>query len=131
MKFHHIGVATENIELTANIYELLGYKKGELINDPLQKVKLCFLKKIGFPMVELVSPADITSPVNTILKKNGTIPYHTCYEVFDLEDKIIYLKKNKFILVVKPIAAVAFGNRRVCFLYHKGIGLIELLEKGI
>lgn len=129
MKFHHIGIATDNIEKSAQSYSFFGYKKGEIINDSLQKVNLCFLEKEGFPTIELVSPADISSPVSTILKKNGTIPYHTCYEVIGLEENIINLKINKFILVVKPISAIAFGNRRVCFLFHKGTGLIELLEK--
>jgi len=131
MKFHHIGIATKNIEKSAQSYALLGYKKGEIINDPLQKVNLCFLEKKDFPIIELVSPADISSPVNTILKKNGTIPYHTCYEVIDLEENINFFKKNKFIVIVKPTAAVAFGNRRVCFLFNKGTGLIELLEEEI
>ena len=46
MKFHHIGIATENIELSAKTYELLGYKKGEIIKD---------LKDIGFRGV-ILSP---------------------------------------------------------------------------
>jgi hypothetical protein len=40
----------------------------------------------------------------------------------------VFIKK-RFLLVVKPVEAVAFNYRRVCFLYHKDTGLIELLEK--
>ncbi len=32
-------------------------------------------------------------------------------------------------VVVKPIEAIAFDNRRVAFLFNKDAGLIELLEK--
>jgi methylmalonyl-CoA/ethylmalonyl-CoA epimerase len=128
MKFHHLGVATANIETSAQSYSFFGYKPGDIIYDPIQKVNLCFLEKENSPIIELVSPTEGSSPVNTILKKNGTMPYHTCYEVIDLEENINILKKNKFILVVKPVQAIAFNNHRICFLFHKGAGLIELLE---
>lgn len=129
MEFHHIGIATKDIAKSAHLYSLFGYKVGKQFFDPIQKVDLCFLEKVGFPVIELVSPVEETSPVNNILNKNGTIPYHTCYVVADLDAEIINLKKGKFLVVVSPVPAVAFDYRRVCFLYHKMSGLIELLEK--
>lgn len=128
MEFHHIGIATKDIEKSALAYSLLGYQSGDLIYDPIQRVNLCFLKQEGFPVIELVSPVEETSPVNNILSKNGTMPYHTCYAVGDITTEIEKFKKNKFLVVVSPVPAVAFDNRRVCFLYHKTSGLIELLE---
>jgi methylmalonyl-CoA/ethylmalonyl-CoA epimerase len=129
MEFHHIGIATKDIEKSSYIYSLFGYKAGNKIFDPIQKVELCFLEKVGFPIIELVSPVEESSPVNNILNKNGTVPYHTCYAVDDLVAEIVKFKKEKFIVVVSPVTAIAFDNRRVCFLYHKMSGLIELLEK--
>ena len=128
MIFHHLGIATANIETSQIAYSHLGYTGGVQIYDPIQKVNISFLMKPHSPMIELVSPTEESSPVNNFLKKNGTIPYHTCFEVKDLEDNIIKLKKGKFILIVKPVPAIAFQNRRVCFLYNKDTGLIELLE---
>jgi methylmalonyl-CoA/ethylmalonyl-CoA epimerase len=129
MKFHHIGIATQNIEATSEAYQLLGYLPTLRIKDPIQKVDLLFLEKDNAPVLELVAPTEETSPVNNILKKSGTTPYHTCYEVDVIEDCIAVLKKNKFIVVVKPVEAIAFEGRKVCFLFHKNSGLIELLEK--
>ena len=129
MKFHHIGVAVNSIENAQSLYEKLGYKMSKKLNDPIQNVKLCFLNKINSPTIELVCPLDDKSPVVNILKKNSATPYHTCYEVADIENEIKELKKERFVQVSKIVPAVAFENRLVCFLYNKNIGLIELLNK--
>jgi methylmalonyl-CoA/ethylmalonyl-CoA epimerase len=128
MIFHHIGIAVNNIENAKTLYEKLGYKISYIIIDSIQNVKLCFLDKSDSPTIELVSPIDDKSPVVTILKKNGAMPYHTCYEVVDIELEIKKLKKNGYVQVSKTVPAIAFENRKVCFLFHKATGLIELLE---
>ena len=38
---------------------------------------------------------------------------------------------NGFLKIDNPCPALAFGNRRVCFLQSVHIGMIELLEEGI
>lgn len=129
LKFHHLGIATAELQGTAELYSKLGFQGSEVIHDPLQKVQICFLSKSNHPLLELVAPADETSPVNAILQKTGTSLYHSCYEVADLDERIAAFRKERFLLVVKPVPAIAFENRRVCFLYHPQIGLIELLEQ--
>lgn len=129
MKFHHIGVAVHDIEKAKKSYENIGYKMTLTIVDPIQNVKLCFLDKLNSPTIELVCPIDNKSPVVSILKKNNAMPYHTCYEVFDINIEVNKLKKNGYIQVSKISPAIAFDNRLVCFLYNKNIGLIELLNK--
>jgi methylmalonyl-CoA/ethylmalonyl-CoA epimerase len=130
MIFHHIGVATNNITLTAKQYSIFGYEIfSEIIFDPIQNVYIAFLEKEGFPRVELVAPVNENSPILNTINKNGTIPYHFCYEVDNIEEEVIKLKKLKFILISKIVPAVAFENRLVCFLYNKDAGLIELLNK--
>jgi methylmalonyl-CoA/ethylmalonyl-CoA epimerase len=128
MVFHHIGLATSDIEKSKLAYKVLGYTGEDIIYDPNQRVNLCFLYKKDAPVLELVSPTEESSPVNNILQKNGTMPYHTCYEVVDLEQTISELKLLRYLVVVKPVEAIAFNNRRVCFLFQKHAGLIELLE---
>jgi methylmalonyl-CoA/ethylmalonyl-CoA epimerase len=129
MKFHHIGVACKNIKDSILSYEEIGYESSELILDPIQNVELCFLKKADSPLIELVGVVDENSPLNNILKKNGTIPYHTCYEVTDIDAQIIDLSKKGYMLLSKPVEAIAFSNRRICFLYNRHIGIVELLEE--
>jgi len=127
--FHHAGIATESIEKTALLFVEAGYKMSNTVFDPIQNVNISFLEKSDSPLLELVEPVDEKSPVRNILNKVGTSAYHFCYEVDNLDDSITKLRKKRFMLLVKPVEAVAFDGRRICFLYHKETGLIELLEK--
>lgn len=129
MKFHHIGIACYDIEKSARFYISQGYSKTETVYDRIQNVNICFCEGEG-GCVELISPKDNTSPVCKNLQKNGVSPYHMCYETTNLEDTVLELKKQKFLMVTKPAPAVAFGGRRVCFLFNKDVGLIELVESG-
>lgn len=127
--FHHIGVATSNIGQTAGQYVNLGYAHvGEIVYDPLQNINTCFLEHPSMPTVELLSPVDDKSPVVQILQKNGVCPYHICYSVNGLDEAIRKLRKLKYLIVSKPKPACAIGGKRVAFLYHKDMGLIELIE---
>ena len=127
-KFHHIGVAVKDIEATASVYEQGGYRRSVSVFDPIQDVNICWLTKEGMPTVELLAPVDEKSPVNKTLEKVGVSPYHCCYVVDNIEDEVEELKKQKYIMISKPAEAVAFCGSRVCFLYNKNVGLIELVE---
>lgn len=127
-KFHHIGVAVKDLDDTASVYEQGGYKRSVSIFDPIQNVNICWLTKKGMPTVELLAPVDEKSPVNKTLEKVGVSPYHCCYVVDNLEDACAELRKQKYIMVSKPAEAVAFCGSRVCFLFNKNVGLIELVE---
>lgn len=129
MIFHHIGVAVKDLDATAAVYEQGGYKRSASIFDPIQNVNICWLTKEGTPTVELLTPVDENSPVNKTLEKVGVSPYHCCYVVDKLEDAVAELRKQKYIMVSKPAEAVAFCGSRVCFLFNKNVGLIELVEE--
>jgi methylmalonyl-CoA/ethylmalonyl-CoA epimerase len=130
MNFHHIGIATQNIEETIELYKKLGYNlRNETIYiDKIQKVKLAFMVMDDTPLIELVAPIAEDSPIQSILKKNNTTPYHTCYEVDNINESIKYLKSLRFVALSKPVPAIAFNDRLICFLYHPNVGLIELLN---
>ena len=127
--YHHTGVATKDIEITSAFYKNIGSSQSHIVIDEIQNVRICFLSKKNSPLVELVEPINDRSPVNEILKKNGNIPYHFCYEVDGLTEAILEMKKSGFIKIINPVPAKAFNNRLICFLYNKDVGLIELLEK--
>ncbi len=127
-KFHHIGVAVKDIEKTAAIYKDGGYEISDTVYDPIQNVNICWLTKEGMPTVELLAPVDSTSPVCKILEKNGVTPYHTCYEVENINQAVVELRKQKYVLVSKPMEAVAIHNCKVAFLHNRQVGLIELVE---
>lgn len=126
--FHHIGVAVKDIDKTSAIYEVAGYDMSDIIFDPIQNVNIRWLTKEGMPTIELLTPVDETSPVCKILKKNGVTPYHMCYVVGDIDNAVVELRKQKYVLVSKPVEAIAMHNCKVAFLYNRHIGLIELVE---
>jgi methylmalonyl-CoA/ethylmalonyl-CoA epimerase len=129
MKFHHVGIAVQNINEAIHAYQVLGYSQtSAIIQDPIQKVQLCFLDKDGSPTLELVAASSQDSPVTNILAKNGPTPYHNCFEVDDIMESVANLKLSGFRRLSAIVPAIAFENRRICFLYQKEVGLIELLE---
>jgi methylmalonyl-CoA/ethylmalonyl-CoA epimerase len=127
-QFNHIGIATKSIEATEILYRRLSYTSSNIFVDNIQNVRILFLTHRKSPMIELIEPLNSSSPISKILKKNGVIPYHTCYEVPLLEDAIEVLSRNRFIKIGSPVQAIAFNNRRIAFLYNENFGLIELLE---
>jgi len=129
MELHHIGIAVHSIEETAKWYVNMGYSLTETAEDPIQKVYFAFLKKNDTPLLELVQPIDKTSPIYNVLKKTGVSAHHFCYETVDLQKMIQDLEKQDFKVLVEPVKAIAYNNRKISFLYHIDIGLIELLEK--
>lgn len=127
-EFHHIGVACLDIEKTAGMYVEAGYGRTETIIDPLQNVNVCVLTKEGMPKIELLSPVDDNSPICKILQKSsGATPYHICYAIQDMEQALSDLRKLRFIPTSKPKMSNVFGDP-VCFLFHKDIGLIEIIQ---
>ena len=132
LRFHHIGITCHDIDKSKTFYELMGYKATPTIDDPMQHSRISFLTKEEMPTVELIAPIDETSPVNRILQEQGVSPYHICYEVAQIEQAMAMLWKGlKLTLVAKPTPACALGDRRVAFMFHKNVGLIELVEMGM
>ena len=129
LRFHHIGIACRDIEATKSFYLAQGYMVGDTVDDPLQDVRICFLDKPGMPRLELLAPIDEKSPVVRTLETSGVTPYHICYEVDNIPEVIKELKSQHFVLVSNPLPACAVNDRKVCFLYSKDNGLVELVEK--
>lgn len=131
MTFHHIGIATIDIEKSIFIYQEIGYEwqKEMIYTDVIQNVRLAFMFREGHPLIELVASLNAASPINNLLHKSKTSPYHTCYEVEDIEATIKSLKALRFFPTAKPVPAIAFDNRLICFLYHPHFGLVELLQR--
>lgn len=127
-RFHHIGIAVKEIDATASVYEQGGYHRSVSVFDPIQNVNICWLTKESMPIVELLAPVNEKSPVNKTLEKVGVAPYHCCYVVDNIDKAVAELKKQRYIMVSKPAEAVAFFGSRVCFLFNKNVGLIELVE---
>lgn len=127
--FHHLGIATRSIEKCVEIYRILGYKVSDTKIETTQKVKICFLTKTGNPMMELVEPMSNNTPVSNLVKNSGTIPYHVCYEVEDIEESLEELEELNFRLLFEPLKSDAMDKGQFCYLFSADIGLIELYQR--
>jgi methylmalonyl-CoA/ethylmalonyl-CoA epimerase len=131
-KCHHIGVAVPDIAKAVAWYQAcFGYKVlSGPFDDPLQHVSVCFLgggEDDPLPL-ELVAPLNGKSPVDNALAKNIGA-YHVCYEVDDLEKSLAWAQQNGCLIVVRPLPAVAFAQRKIVWLFTPTRQLIELVEQ--
>jgi len=127
--FHHLGIATRSIETCAQSYGKLGYIMSDIRVEPTQNVNICFLSKEGSPLLEIIEPLNEDSPVSKMVQKSGTTPYHTCYEVEDIQASIQELEEQNFRLLFEPLVANAMDNGLFCYLFSPETGLIELYER--
>lgn len=127
MKVHHIGYAVKNLEQSISTFEVLGYTTVEITEDTGRHIRIAFLQN-GSECVELVAPDGDGTPVDGVLKSVGPTPYHICYEVPDLQAALTELQQYRWIVTKQPEPAPAIGGAPVAFLYHRRVGMIELVE---
>ncbi len=131
-KFAHVGIAVTSIETSLSSFtDVLGYElsSGPFV-DPIQGVEVCFLKRPSAPdepMLELVAPVGEDSPIEKVLERGGGA-YHMCYEVGVLEEALKEARAANCLVISGPDPAVAFGGRRIVWLYTPARVLLELVE---
>lgn len=128
VRLHHIGVITENLEGSMSFYTRLGYVASAVYADPMQKAQIVLMQKEPEPLVELITPDSSDSPAATWIQRIQAGPYHTAYEVDDLEAMIASLRLQDLYPVLGPMPAIAFDMRRIVFLWGECSGLLELVE---
>jgi methylmalonyl-CoA/ethylmalonyl-CoA epimerase len=127
-RLDHAGFAVADLEGAMLLFrEVFGASVGPVIEDPLQGVRLCFAEFTG-GRVELIAPLGTDSPVSQIIATSGGGLYHLCFETADLDAELDRLRRLGFVPTGAPKPAVAFGGRRVVFLYNRVAQLIELVE---
>jgi methylmalonyl-CoA/ethylmalonyl-CoA epimerase len=131
-RLHHIGMVVDSIERTAlSVARSLGATwDGKTFSDPLQVVRVTFLsgRSPQDPMIELVEPDGERSPVINFLKRGGGL-HHLCYEVKTLEAQLEFIRSIGGLIVKPPLPAVAFGGRRIAWVFTKDSLLVEYLEQ--
>ena len=126
MKFHHIGYLVNNFNSAIKDFEKFNYKKKQsIITDNNLKVQIQFLVN-GNNIVELVKPHKKNLGLVKLLRKNN-YAYHFAYKVGNLNKALIKLKKD-FKIIVNPVPAKAFNNKKVAFLKMKNDFIIELIQ---
>lgn len=131
LEFHHVGVATKHMARARGLYESLGYRVSEVVAVPSQRVNVCFVDKQGHPTIELIEPADEEAPIQTILAKVGSTPYHLCYQTPDLDGARRELKARGFMPLGAAFASGPLAEQQTQFFYNASIGMIEVTEAGL
>lgn len=130
--FHHVGFVVKSIAATAeNFAASLGAEwDGVIVHDPKQSVRVSFLRSRnpGDPLMELVEPVGDKSPVASLAKQGGGL-HHVCYVTDSLEQQLETCRAQGALIVCPPVPAVAFGGRRIAWVYTKNRLLIEYLER--
>ena len=130
--FHHIGFVVASIQDAAPGFLDALHEEwdGKIFHDPNQAVRVTFLHSHhpGNPVLELVEPAGEKSPVIPFLKRGGGL-HHLCYEVDCLEEQLAVRRAQGGLIVRPPLPAVAFGGRRIAWVYTKNKLLLEYLER--
>ena len=130
MKLHHVGIIVASIERAGREYrQLLGLEqRGEVIEDPLQQVKVQFWACAGDTFeIELIEPCGPDSPAYAALQRGGGMN-HLCYEVSDIVASLEQARRDGAVQTRDILPAAAFGGRRIAFVYYHHLGLIEFVE---
>ena len=132
LELHHIGFVVSSIRESGESFarSLCATWDGNIIFDPIQKVRVSFLqgRNPTAPMLELVEAGGPESPVSRFLERGGGL-HHLCYEVEDLESHLKLSKSLDIIMIRPPVPAVAFGGRRIAWAITKKKLLLEFLER--
>ena len=118
-RVHHVGIAVKSIAAYDATLETW--------HDPIQKVRVAFFTMHGITL-ELIEPAADDAPVLRSLK-DGVKLLHTCFEVDVLEPALASGKAAGFQRIRPPAPATAFQERRIAWVFHRELGLVELLER--
>ena len=124
MKFHHIGIACDDIETATDFVKNTFHigDVGKIVFDDNQNVNLRLIKTVCNTHIELVSGVTVAR----FIKKKQYL-YHTCWEVNNIKESIKCFINNGAMLISESKPAILFDYRSVAFLMTD-IGIVELLE---
>ncbi|MGH3427567.1 MAG: VOC family protein, partial [Mycobacteriales bacterium] len=134
LRFHHFGLATRDLEKSAQFLAASGFRVGPTIFDPEQSVDLAFAEHPLMPAVELISPRPgVPGPVDRLLAAQATAIYHLGYQCRSIEQSLTELRQagSRVLQVSPPKPAVLFGGVHVAFVQVRDFGLVELIEEAV
>lgn len=129
-KIEHLGIAVEDFEATAKVFEnLLGKPsyKTEVVES--EGVETMFFQ-IGESKIELLRPTNPSSAIAKFLEKNKGGIHHIAFDVEDIEAELGRLVSLGFELIHKSPKEGA-DNKLIAFLHPKSTArvLVELCQE--
>ena len=129
LKFHHLGLATDNPKLTLKILKNIGYKPIKTRSNKNYNVKNIICSSKSHPTVEIVAKMGGKSPIDNIVKKNKNLVYHICYSSKNLKKTLNMMKKKKLSIVkISNSYLSPFEGVDASFFFLRGIGIIEIIN---
>jgi methylmalonyl-CoA/ethylmalonyl-CoA epimerase len=129
-KIEHIGIAVKDLEVSNLLFEKLfgapAYKFEEVESEG---VTTSFFQN-GPNKIELLAATSPDSPIAKFLEKKGEGIHHIAFDVGNIEEEIIRLKKEGFV-VLNEVPKKGADNKLVVFLHPKSTNgvLIELCQE--
>jgi methylmalonyl-CoA/ethylmalonyl-CoA epimerase len=130
--FHHVGFVVASISESVRSFAAMLQADWDehVFHDSHQRVRITFLRsrRSADPLWELVEPAGEQSPVLAFANKGGGL-HHVCYVVDNLEQSLAEARSLRAVVTRPPLPAVAFGGRRIAWIYTRNRLLVEYLER--
>ncbi|PKH66565.1 methylmalonyl-CoA epimerase [Flavobacterium sp. ALD4] len=129
-KIEHIGIAVKDLEVSNLLFEKLfgapAYKFEEVESEG---VTTSFFKN-GPNKIELLAATNPESPIAKFLEKKGEGIHHIAFDVENIEEEIVRLKKEGFV-VLNETPKKGADNKLVAFLHPNSTNgvLIELCQE--
>lgn len=129
-KIEHIGIAVKDLKTSNILFEklfgILPYKEEEVVSEG---VKTSFFMN-GPNKIELLEATNENSPIAKFLEKKGEGIHHIAFDVENIEEEIIRLQKEDFVLINEKPKKGA-DNKLFVFLHPKSTNgvLIELCQE--
>ena len=131
----HIGIACDNLNDSSSFWKLIGLIQGE--SDEVveeQGVKTRFFSTSendpNNPMIELLEPTGIDTPIGRFLDKRGPGVQQICFRVEDLDSMIALLLEHGVTMIDETPRKGSHGAL-IAFVHPKSTGgvLVELAQK--
>jgi methylmalonyl-CoA/ethylmalonyl-CoA epimerase len=129
MRLHHVGKVVADLDAALRYHrETFGLEPtGEIVLDPIQKVRVVKLGTGGAVTLELICPTGGESPVHAFLKKGGGL-HHLSFAVPDIAAAIETLRNRGALLLGGVVPSAGYGGVPSAWLYTAGRELVELME---
>jgi methylmalonyl-CoA/ethylmalonyl-CoA epimerase len=130
MNVHHLGFVTADVDAALDELNrgLGGVETSGRGVDPRQGAEIVLAYGSGGLLYELLRPTSEKSPIAAALRNGGGL-HHVGYGVPDVRAAAAAVRDKGGILVVGPVAAVAFNGLEVAFAYFRNLGLVEYVDE--
>lgn len=128
-KLEHIGIAVNNINDANKLYEkLLDTKPYKSESVESEGVVTSFFQSKN-TKIELLQGTNDNNAISKFIEKYGEGVHHIAFEVDDISDEIMRLKKLGF-HIINETPKKGADNKLICFVHPKSTNgvLIELCQ---